>query len=243
VRATSILLTISLLDGCYLAHERGAPMDAGLRDAVVDDVAADAVLADVGCFARPPATIRFEPPIMPALDIRVVLLGFEDDPAANGVRFHLDVCGGSPPCVVDLIVSNVGDALAGTPMPSTAPVSGTLSVDDALTTAAFSVTGTGMCATCGGRLDVLAGALRPGFGGAQWVAAYPMAICSDGCTDEFWTVFVDGMDELAARAGTPADLAPLHARLATDARSSCARCDCTTPIQPSTGIAFVSTPF
>ena len=42
-------------------------------------------------------------------------------------------------------------------------------------------------------------------------------------------------------ANMPVDSAPLHARLATDFENSCARCDCSTPDVPATGIVFTAT--
>jgi hypothetical protein len=233
-----------VLAGCYLVHERDAPSspDAGQRDAsmIVDA----STPTDGSCVARRPATIRFEPPIMPARAIHVVLLGFEHDATANGVRFHLDICVGAPPCPIDLIVSDVGDALAGVSMPLQPPVDGTLDVNDAITTAAFSVRGGGMCGACGGRLDVLAGELVSELGLDLMIDADATLLCSaDRCVDELGTAIANGAETLHASAGTPADLTPMHARLASNATSSCARCDCSLPSRAPTGIVFITQPF
>jgi hypothetical protein len=244
VRAYPIVLTVSLLGGCYLVHEHDVPtpsIDASVRDAVrVDAIADDAVTSDASCTLHTPATIRFEPPLMSRVSsMPVVLRGITAEPASNGVRIQLDTCDGTMPCPLDLVVSNVGDALAMS-IHLTESASGMLSYEPSLASAGLSFIDARTCPSCGGALDIVAGAIVSGLGPDLMLGANTTLVCTQGCVDEFGTFVTNGVMQIDAVAGVPADMPPLHARIASNASSTCARCDCSLPAHDPTGVAWMA---
>lgn len=95
------------------------------------------------------------------------------------MRIHLraSACGTTTPCALDLVVTNVGDPLAGVVVADSG-ARGTLTTrGDA---AWLHAVDERACAECGGELDVLAGALRSGLDPAITVTADGPR-CTDAC--------------------------------------------------------------
>jgi hypothetical protein len=234
------LLALALA-GC-LSHERAD--DAGVvtdaSPALVDAATAidSAASADAACVPRTAASVRFEPALaMGGAGIRVTLIGRESDPASNGVRLHLDVCGGSPPCPIDLVVSDVGDVLDA--LGDVPDASGTLDTDGS-SYAVLHVADTRRCATCGGTLDVLAGRPAPGLD-PDWTIATVGVDCSTGC-GELRAVSVGGHGELLR--GVPGETVvgtQVSLRVTSDYVSPCVVCDCAFPDMPASGLVVAAT--
>lgn len=224
------LSLVALVSSCGLAHERGAGTadDAGPGiDATTPPVDASA------CTLGDPATVTFAPPFGAPLDgVRVTLLGIDPDPTVNGVRLHLDTCGGTPPCVVEMIVSEVGDPLTGVTIPPGAATGRLTVTADA---AVLRLSDARDCVVCGGDLLVLAGTLAPGAVPELDVSADAI-VCAQGCADRRVTSLVHAGTRIVASQGAPATAAPLIATIASDYFVPCSRCDCALPDRPATGL-------
>lgn len=228
------------LGGC-LSHERAD--DAGVvTDAAPGPVDAAAVLdsappGDAACVPRTPASVRFEPALaMGGAGIRVTLLGRESDPAANGERLHLDLCPGSEPCPVDLVVSDVGDVLDAM---GDVYASGTLDTDGS-SYAVLHVADTRRCAGCGGTLDLLAGRLESGLD-PDWTIGTAGVDCSTGC-GELRAVSASGHGEmLRGVQGETVVGSSVSLHVASDYVSPCVVCDCAIPDVPASGLVAAGT--
>ena len=227
---------MTTLAGCYQSHERsggggggGGPGGEGGTTGPND--------AATGCEVPAAATVRLEPPITgPVAGIRVVFLGASADPASNGVRIHLDTCGGMPPCPLDLIVSNVGNALARVTAPPGA--SGTLTMEGS--SAYVHVSDLRDCASCGGDLDVLAGSLASGLDPGMTIRVERVA-CDDECSVQRAISMNGHGGSLIGSAGTQLDESPVSARVVTNYIEPCARCRCDLPPVAATGIVVAAT--
>lgn len=227
---------IALSSSCYLEHERVA--EASIDASATLDAPSPPDASD--CSVGAAATVTFSPPFaMPVDQIRVVLLGIDADPTINGLRMHLDICGGAPPCVVDVIVSNVGDALARVHVPPSS-ASGTLTTDGR-TRAYVHLVDERECATCGGELTVLAGTLEDIPLDPDLRIHADRALCERGCGDRRALTVTGRGASLVVSQGAPVDAPPLLARVASDYLSNCVRCDCAFPDTPATGIVAVAT--
>lgn len=244
----ALLLAAALVSssGC-LAHERPGDLDAGGGAADAAPIGSDAapIGLDVGfvedaglpgpdsgrCMPAALSTIRFEPPIAPATGIPVVWLGYDHDVADDGARIHLDLCGGGPPCPVDLVVPQVGDALRA--VPGATGIGGTLDTDGS-TYAVIHLLDARRCASCGGQLELLAGRLVSGLDDAITVSAGELS-CSTGCGELRATVASASGATAVATRGSPA-VGPLLVRIASDYHAPCVVCDCAAADVPATGV-------
>lgn len=256
VRSRSSLVLVAALlgaaPGC-LAHERpeGVARDAapsGLDAAIPLDAAPlevdatarpDAAAAD----ARPcrpslaPAVVRFEPAMaLPASGATATWLGYEHDAVEDGARIHLDFCGGAAPCVVDLVVSHVGDALGAIHVPTGIEVT---VASDGASYATIHIVDARRCAGCGGELELLAGRLASGLDPVLSVVTAGV-VCSTGCGELRAIAVSANGSSVVATSGTPIDQ-PLFVRIASDYHAPCVVCDCAQPDVPATGLAAWST--
>lgn len=239
-------VALVLLSGC-LAHERPEEVDAaglvadagtGATDAWSSPDAAVEVDAappaqDAGlCMPTMPTNLRFEPALPePATGIRIVWLGYEYDAAEDGARIHLDTCGGSPPCPLDLVVPHVGDALSA--IGGATGIGGTLDTDGS-TYAVVHLLDARRCATCGGQLELLAGRLTSGLDAAIEVHD-DAGLCTTGCGQLRAIAATAGATTVVARMGAPV-VGPLLVAVASDYHVPCWLCDCAAADVPATGV-------
>jgi hypothetical protein len=243
---TLVTLVLFGLSGC-LAHERvedvdasALPSDGGLVLLDTAPIALDAapMLRDAGrCMPAMTSAIRFEPGLpMPATGIRIVWLGYDYDAAEDGARIHLDVCGGAPPCMVDLVVPHVGDALRA--IGNGPGIGGTLDTDGS-TYAVVHLLDARRCASCGGQLELLAGRLVTGLDTAITVATDAVS-CSTGCGELRTTAATAGGTTGVAMRGPPL-VGPVLVSIASDYHAPCVVCDCAAADVPATGVIAWST--
>jgi hypothetical protein len=235
VRAPITMMLGLALAGCYLSHER-ASSDAGdaapLMPPVTD--AATIVTSDAGCALGARAVVHFEPAMWPGGFHDVTLLGAEPDAASAGVRLHLQLCGVAATCVpVDLVVSNVGDALAGVTIPA-GGVNGSLGIDAEPGGAFLRVVG--VSGRFDGALNVYGGTYR-GLDG-RLVIASDHVQCTTDCGDSSAIRITGGGGSLVVGAGESIDgpAGSPRIRLVTGADDPCARCNCGIQAWPATGI-------
>ena len=235
-----------LLPAC-MSHERND--DAGPRHdalpALVDSgpAGADAasvdaaVETDAACVPGAGPTLRFEPGL-PMPGSPVTFLGTEGEPSEDGVRVHLDSCGGS--CPFDLVVGQVGDGLARIGG-ADAMASGTLDTDGS-TYAVLHVLDARRCAGCGGTIDLVVGDLVTGRSDALEVRAGTTR-CSTGCGELREVTVASDMAELVLgqdEGGYSADRT-LFAQIARGYHAPCVICDCAQPDEPADGAAAALT--
>jgi len=213
-----------------------APPDSTLPGP--DGVGADARgETDAACVPGVQPVLRFEPgPPMPGGP--VTFLGIESAPSEDGVRIHLDSCGGS--CPFDLVVSDVGDGLARIGG-ADAMASATLDTDGS-TYAVLHVLDARRCAGCGGTIDLIVGDLVSGRSDALEVRAGTTR-CSTGCGElREITVAADTAEVVLGQhdGGYTADRT-LFGHVARGYHAPCVVCDCAQPDMPASGAAAALT--
>lgn len=240
------LAPLLLLAAC-MSHERMD--DAGTRNdaptALIDSgpPGSDSASADAGsetdaaCVPGARPTLRFDPGL-PMPGGPTTFLGIESEPSEDGVRIHLDSCGGM--CPFDLVVGQVGDGLARVGG-GDAMASGTLDTDGS-TYAVLHVLDARRCAGCGGTIDLVVGDLVSGRSDALEVRAGTTR-CSTGCGELREVTVASDMAELVLgqdEGGYSADRT-LFAQIARGYHAPCVICDCAQPDEPAAGAAAALT--
>lgn len=242
------LACLVFLTAC-MSHERAddagpasdaySPLDAGPPALVDAPVAVPDVLTippDAACVPGGDATIRFDPGL-PMVG-PVSFLGVDPEPSEDGVRVHLDSCGGS--CPFDLVIGRVGDALAQLGG-GDARASGTLDTDGS-SYAVLQIVDARRCAGCGGTLDLVVGELVSGRVEGLEVSTGPTR-CSTGCGElREVTIATDTAElALAQSEGRYSADRTLYGHVARAYHAPCVICDCAQPDMAASGVAAALT--
>lgn len=233
-RLATLVLAVLATSGCYQSHLRDGSGSEG-EGGVGGGADGSVMTCDPGTMA----SARLEPALGSTVaGQRVLLLGASPEPAEDGVRIHLQVvgCSSMPSCDVDLVVSHVGNPMAGIRVPD-AGSPGTLSAGRGAI--ALHVTDERDCAACGGTLDVLGGSLTSGLTDAV-TTRVGAGLCTDPCGGtRGLAIECQGASVLAAR-GPEIDTGPLRVRVASDYTELCTRCRCDAAPLPATGIVVAA---
>ncbi len=192
---------------------------------------------DAACIVGAEATIRFDPGL-PMGGSAITFLGIDGEPSEDGVRVHLDACGGS--CPFDLVVGRVGDALAQIGG-GDAMASGTLETDGT-TYAVLHVFDARRCAGCGGSLDLVVGDLVSERSEAIEVSPGTTR-CSTGCGELREVTIASATAELvlAQDEGRYSSDRTLFAHVARGYHAPCVICNCAQADEPAAGVAAALT--
>lgn len=243
------LACLVFLTAC-MSHERVD--DAGTREDAplfVDAVGSELVDApvsvpdvltippDAACIPGADATLRFDPGL-PMGGGPITFLGVSPEPSEDGVRVHLDSCGGS--CPFDLVIGRVGDALAQLGG-GDARASGTLDTDGS-SYAVLQIVDARRCAGCGGTLDLVVGQLVSGRVESLEVSVGTTR-CSTGCGElREITIATDTAELVLAQSeGRYSPDRTLFGHVARAYHAPCVICDCAQPDMAASGVAAALT--